>query len=102
MASGSANEVWLTWSQAQDETTPSNQIKYNIYANADPSQVFTGAPVAVFVGVTAGRVSGLAVPESYYFGVRAQDATGNEESNTVSLVGPYLATADPDVWSRYR
>jgi len=101
-APGGRDEAWLTWNEAQDETTPANSIRYNVYASTDPGQVFSGAPVATFVGVTEGVVSGLATPAIYYFGVRAQDAAGNEESNRVWRTGPYLAAADRDVWEMYR
>ena len=91
----------VTWSQATDNLTPSNLMKYNVYTAESVSNVFT-SPLKkdTFTGVLTGNVTGLDPSKTYYFGVRAEDLAWNEETNTVILSS--AATAVPqNIWNLY-
>ncbi len=85
---GTSGDVSLTWSSATDPDTiecnsdPSLPLQYNIYVAVvsggqdflSPNQTATG---------NQAMISGLLDGVTYYFVVRAEDAAGNEEDNTV-------------------
>ena len=80
--------VSLTWSDATDLDTiecnsdPTLPLQYNVYiATASGDQDFLSPNQTV--SVTQATVPGLQNGVRYYFVVRAVDASGNEESNTI-------------------
>lgn len=78
----SASSVDVAWSPADDDSTPTNQIKYNVYASKTAGgQDFTKAPQGTFTDATHGLVEGLEPSTTYYFVCRAEDASGNEDAN---------------------
>lgn len=78
----SASSVDVAWSPADDDSTPANQIKYNVYASKTAGgQDFTKAPLGTFTDATHGVVEGLDPSTTYYFVCRAEDASGNEDDN---------------------
>ncbi len=87
---GTTQSVDLIWSAATDSSPP---ITYNIYwATSSGAQNFT-TPNATSSSGTGGTVSSLTDGQIYYFVVRAEDAAGNEETNTVQ----YSATPTDNV-----
>lgn len=79
----------LTWGSATDDTSASSAIRYNVYAATTQAAVFSGSPVKVLTGVTSGQITGLDPHTHYYFGVRAEDEAGNEETNTNTALARY-------------
>ena len=82
-------EANLTWGSATDDTSAASAIRYNVYASTTQAAVFSGSPVKVFTGVTLGQITGLDPHTHYYFGVRAEDEAGNEETNTNTALARY-------------
>jgi len=103
-ATGGDGSVTLGWSAATDDSPP---ILYNIYRCSTSGGHDFGSPLAstTAVGyVDESVVNGIA----YYYVVRAEDAAGNEESNSVECMaqptGPvvlysYSLDSDPG-WAR--
>ena len=92
----------VTWSPATDDSTPAYQMKYNVHTAETAGAVFT-TPLKTdtFTGTLVGYVTGLDPTKTYYFGVRAEDQAGNEETNTVVLSSaPQTAVPNP-VWNLY-
>jgi hypothetical protein len=85
---GETTPFTLTWQPAHDDRTPSTQIVYDVYLATSPggedyaTPTWTTAP-----GVTTFKTPGLASHGSFYFVVRARDAAGNEDRNTVERRG---------------
>lgn len=83
------DRVNLSWNQASDNVTPSANIVYLVYHATSPggenyaSPSFTTTP-----GATSFTVSNLSAG-MHYFVVRARDAAGNVDPNTVEI-GVYL------------
>ena len=91
-------EVTIRWDLARDQTGP---VRYNIYHTDQPGLDFNtatrlaavtpGVPENYLTGTGPGRfpfeftVTGLADGTIHQFAVRAEDALGNEDSNTVVL-----------------
>ncbi|MGH2892375.1 MAG: hypothetical protein ACRDPM_03780, partial [Solirubrobacteraceae bacterium] len=78
----------LTWTAATDPVTPSSQIVYDIFAANSPgaenyaTPTYTTAPGATsFVTPSAPRGG------TQYFVVRARNAAGHEDTNTVERQG---------------
>jgi hypothetical protein len=69
----------LSWSAANDMSAP---VSYNIYRAETPGGQNFGAPIAS-APLTSYRDETVTNGLVYYYVVRAQDAVGNEESNTV-------------------
>jgi len=77
-----ATAVTVTWNPATDSTTPQSEMTYNVYtAQKAGGEDFT-TPAATFTGVTSGLVAGLSQDTKYYFVCRAQDVSGNADTNT--------------------
>ena len=76
MASGKAN---LSWSAAKDVSEP---ISYKIFWAPTSTAINYNSVQATTSGLTY-QVSGLADGTNYNFAVRAEDAVGNRETNTV-------------------
>jgi len=92
----------VAWSPATDDSTPAYQMKYNVHTAETAGAVFT-TPLKTdtFTGTLVGYVTGLDPTKTYYFGVRAEDQAGNEETNTVVLSSaPQTAVPNP-VWNLY-
>jgi hypothetical protein len=85
---GQTTPFTLSWQPASDNLTPSWQIVYAIYLASSPggenfaSPTWTSAP-----GATTFRTPGLPSHGSFYFVVRARDAAGYEDANTVERHG---------------
>jgi hypothetical protein len=85
---GQTTPFTLTWQPARDDRTASSQIVYDVYLGTAPGgedyshPTWTTAP-----GATTFTTGGLASHGSFYFVVRARDAAGNEDRNTIERRG---------------
>ena len=80
----SPTEVQLTWTEATDDTDPQSAIIYNIYLATTPAGQNFATPDDVSApGVATHTVTSLADGTTYYFVVRAEDTSGNEDSNVI-------------------
>ena len=71
--------IVLSWNAATDESTP---ITYNIYMSTESGGQDFSDPVASTEDLSY-TVSDLEICVEYFFVVRAEDAAGNEDTNTV-------------------
>ena len=106
---GGIGQVTVRWDVARDQTGP---VRYNIYhATGDTldfatatklAAVSPSVPAAYATGTGSGRypyeftVTGLDPGQTHRFAVRAEDALGNEDTNTV-----VLQATTPSVPSHY-
>ncbi len=78
----------LTWTAATDPVTPSSQLVYEIFVATSPgaedyaTPAYTTAP-----GVTSYVTPGIPRSGPVYFVVRARNAAGHEDANTVERQG---------------
>ncbi len=78
----------LSWKAATDPVTPSSQIVYEIFVATAPggedyaTPTYTTAP-----GVTSFLTPGVPASATEYFVVRARNAAGQEDANTVERQG---------------
>jgi hypothetical protein len=79
----SASEVTLSWTAASDNVTPAAGIVYLVYKSTSPTVSFAAPALTTAAGATSAVVPGLAASTTTYFAVRARDAAGNVETNTV-------------------
>lgn len=94
----------VVWNPATDNQTPPNQIKYNVYHANAPADVFLGAPATTFVGQTMGLVTGLSSDSQvdYWFGVRAEDNAGNEDTNDHVVLAEVMLAVRRGRWMLYK
>jgi hypothetical protein len=81
----SAFTATLSWSPATDAMTPASAIVYDVYmATMSMGEAFMQPPLASSMpGKTSIVVSNLPGNTTLYFVVRARDADGNHDSNTI-------------------
>lgn len=80
----SRTTVDLAWADAVDDYTPSTAIEYDVYvATASGAEDYTKVSPPMVVGKTTITITGLLPATTYYFVVRAKDAAGNQELNTI-------------------
>lgn len=80
----SSSAIDLTWNAAVDNVTPAAGIVYDIYfATSAGAQNFAVPNWSTGAGATSYRVTGLAASTTYYFVVRARDASGNRDVNLI-------------------
>jgi hypothetical protein len=85
---GQTTPFTLSWQPASDPSTPSSQIVYEIYLASSPGGENFAAPTWTSApGATSFRTPGLPSHGSFYFVVRARDAAGNADANTVERHG---------------
>jgi hypothetical protein len=85
---GQTTPYTLTWKAATDDVTPSSQIVYDIYYSPNSGgEDFSKPSWTTPPGATSFRTPGLPSHASAYFVVRARDAAGNEDTNTVERAG---------------
>jgi len=85
-----STSVQLFWYPATDNVTPATGIVYLIYqATAPGGETYTEATYTTAPGATSYIVNGLAPGTTYYFVVRAMDAAGNMDSNTIEGFNVY-------------
>lgn len=88
--------VQLRWDAATDDVSPASAISYRVYAAATAGgQNFATPLLTTAAGATSAVVtSGLTSGAPTFYVVRAVDAAGNEEDNTVELAALPLASAN--------
>jgi hypothetical protein len=80
---GQTSPYTLSWQPATDNHTPASQIVYQIYYATTPGGEDYSHPTwTTPPGSTSFRTPGLPSHAAAYFVVRAQDAAGNQDTNT--------------------
>ena len=78
----------LDWQPATDDNSPADAIVYHVYmSELAGGQVFATPTLTTPAGATGALVTNLRADSRYFFVVRARDAAGNEDSNTVEIQG---------------
>ena len=101
ITAASATGMTVNWAAAVDAVTPGGSIQYYVCMSTVPGGctggafVPTGGPVT---GVLSRTFTGLSPTTTYYFVVRAQDAAGNRDSNSVEVSGVTVNDAIPPVF----
>jgi hypothetical protein len=92
-----ATTALLSWEPALDDTSSPQQVVYNVYAftSAVDEDTAFGNPVGSFISGQQGRVEGLASGTEYYFVCRAQDFSGNEDTNIAVRVLETKSDGEP-------
>ena len=81
------DRINLSWNQASDNVTPSPNIVYLVYqATSAGGENYASPSFTTQAGATSFLVTGLSPRTTYYFVVRARDAAGNVDSNTVEIM----------------
>jgi hypothetical protein len=90
------SHVALAWSAATDPVTPPGMLSYRVYVGTTPgSEVFTQPLLTTPAGATGALLQGMQGGTTFYFVVRAVDAAGNEDDNTVEKSATTLDTSTP-------
>jgi chitodextrinase len=91
-----ASSVELQWLPATDIETP---IVYLVYeATSSGGENYSAAPTkTTAAGATSVTISGLVSSSTYYFVVRAEDAAGNIDDNTLELSASTSVSFSTDV-----
>lgn len=88
----SSTEISLSWNPATDNATPSSNIVYLIYMSTiSGGENFAMPSFITSPGVISFSVTGLSPGTTYYFVVRARDASGNIDTNSVEWSATTLA-----------
>jgi len=88
--------IALAWSPATDRMTPQGMISYRVYVGTAPGgEAFTQPMLTTPAGATGSLLQGMLGGTTYYFVVRAVDAAGNEDSNTVEKSAATPDTSSP-------
>lgn len=82
------NSYTLVWKAATDPVTPSSQIVYDIFvATASGAENYAQPSYTTPPGATSYTTQGMERTGPLYFVVRARNATGHEDQNTVERQG---------------
>jgi hypothetical protein len=81
----SSYEVQLNWTAANDNETLPENIIYNVYVSTVSGSFDYNNPFMTTTGETNVIITGLGTDADYYFIVRAEDESGNEDNNTVEV-----------------
>lgn len=79
----SSSQIDLAWSAATDDTSPASAIVYEIYQSSSAAVDFSAPTYTTAPGATSLAVTGLSAATTYHFAVRARDAAGNRDANSV-------------------
>lgn len=78
------NSITLSWTQATDDVAAPGQLRYALFVSKTMgSYDFAKPEVITPPGVSNYTITGLDAQTAYYLVARAQDPTGNRETNTV-------------------
>lgn len=93
-ATGTPGELQVSWAAAADQVTPAAQLSYLVFAaTTSGGQAFFAPTAQSAPGATSITLTGLQAGTPYFVVVRARDAAGNTDTNTVQV----SATTTPDV-----
>jgi hypothetical protein len=85
---GETTPFTLSWEPAVDPATPSSEIVYDVYLASAPGGEDYRAPTwTTPPGVAIFRTPGLPSHGTFYFVVRARDAAGRDDANTIERRG---------------
>lgn len=86
----SITSMQLSWPAATDDVTPQASIVYLIYqATTTGGENYAAPAFTTAPGATSYTVIGLTPGTTYYFVVRAADAAGNSDTNTLEKSNTY-------------
>lgn len=81
-----SSAIELSWSAATDDVSPASSIRYRAYVATSAGGESYATPTDTSApGATTMLITGLNPSTTYYAVVRAVDAAGNEDSNTVEV-----------------
>ena len=82
----SSQAVDVFWNSAQDDETPPESIVLRVFIATQSGAQDFSRPVAVALGSSSSvRIEGLEPSTRYFVVVRAEDAAGNQDGNTVEM-----------------
>jgi hypothetical protein len=85
---GRKTSYHLSWSAARDNVTPTDRIVYDVYqASRSRKEDFAHPTYTTKPGATRFSTPELTSAHSWFFVVRARDAAGNRDANTVERQG---------------
>jgi len=88
---GRSSHYSLKWAPATDDATPATAIVYDVFQGAAPGgEDFSTPTYTTAPGATSFTTPLLPDDSPYYFVVRARDAAGNRDANTVEQRGTNL------------
>ncbi len=91
----SGSQIDLFWGAATDDVTPQNELVYDVFRSTSSGGHTFGSPAyTTLPGVAQFSVTGLTPSTTYYFVVRARDAAGNSDANTVERSATTLTLSD--------
>jgi hypothetical protein len=92
------NSYTLVWNAATDPVTPSSQIVYDIFvATTSGAENYAQPSYTTAPGATSYTTPGMASTGTVYFVVRARNAAGHEDHNTVERQGITQCIPQPQV-----
>lgn len=84
MATASANTITLSWTQGTDDVASPSQLRYALFLSKTMGSYDFNKPEALTPpGVSSYTLTGLDAQTAYYLVARAQDPSGNRETNIV-------------------
>ncbi len=92
------HKVTVTYGTASDPDTP---VTYNVYYQAGGMVDFDTSPKLEAQPGSPTEINGLTNGQEYYFAVRARDATGMEDTNTVQLPATPAYDNKPPTWDEF-
>lgn len=94
-----ASSITVTWNAASDDTTPANQIVYDVFASKTPGGEDFTTPTQTFTTGTMGVVQGLTQATTYYVVCRARDLSNNSDTNKSERTATTLSDGVPPTFA---
>ncbi|MFH1536938.1 MAG: prolyl oligopeptidase family serine peptidase [Patescibacteria group bacterium] len=93
--STSTSSITLSWDEAEDVVSNSNNIKYLIYeANQLEEQDYTTPTYETELGASSYQINNLSEGTCYYYVIRAEDEAGNIDTNTKEAIATTKITSN--------
>ncbi|MBU1410048.1 fibronectin type III domain-containing protein [Myxococcota bacterium] len=91
----SDTQILLTWGDATDDETLSEDIVYHVYrSTVSGSYNFSAPTLVTSPGQTSATIGSLTASSTHYFIVRAKDLAGNIDTNTIERSATTLSGPD--------